>query len=382
MRIALVTDTFLPEVNGVTTVLAVMREGLRARGHEVLVVAPRYPTEAADETDVVRRASVPCPGYGQVRLSSPLGFDVTTALDGFRPDVVHVVTEGPLGGIGRRYALRKRLALVTSFHTDFPRYAARYLGAWAVGPARRYLKHFHGVAHHVQTPSAETRNELVAHGLSQAVVWGRGVDTELFTPARRDADRARTQATVLHVGRLAKEKDLETLVGAFVATRSRLGAAVRFVVAGDGPKAAEVRAQLPFAEHLGFLPRPVLADLYANADLFVFPSPTETCGLVALEAMAAGVPVIASDAGGVRENLRDGLNGRMVPAGDAQGFADAIADLVHDKATRSAMGQGARAFAVARSWAQELDALEPLYLAARERRTASVPLRVPMYVAS
>lgn len=381
MRIALVTDTFLPEVNGVTTVLAVMRQGLRERGHEVLVVAPRYPESTDDEVGVIRRASVPCPGYAQVRLSLPIGFDVGAALDRFGPDVVHVITEGPLGGIGRRYARRRGVALVTSFHTDFPRYAARYLGDWAVAPAQRYLRSFHGVAHHTQTPSAETRNELVAQGISQAVVWGRGVDTTLFTPQRRDPARmAAGGATVLHVGRLAVEKDIETLIESFVQAHLLLGPTANFVVAGDGPKAAEVRARLPFARHLGFLPRTVLADLYANADLFVFPSPTETCGLVALEAMAAALPVIASDAGGVLENLRHGLNGRTVAAGNPAAFAAEIADLVRDEPTRRALGQAARAFAVARSWANELDALEPLYAAARGRRPATVQLGTPALV--
>lgn len=372
MRLALVTDTYLPEVNGVTTVLAVMRDGLRARGHEVLVVAPRYPTPGPDDAGVIRRASIPCPGYEQVRLSSPFGGDVRAALDAFRPDLVHVVTEGPLGGIGRRYARRRGLPLVTSFHTDFPRYMARYLGAWAVGPAQAYLRAFHGAAHHTQTPSAETRAELVAQGITRAVVWGRGVDATLFTPQRRDPARRAAvgtgdATTVLHVGRLAMEKDVDTLVAACRGAHAALGDAARFVVAGDGPKAAEVRRALPFARHLGFLRRDVLADLYADSDLFVFPSPTETCGLVALEAMAAGLPVLASDAGGVLENVRHELNGRLVPAGDAAAFTAAIVALVRDPAARRHLGEGARAFAVARSWTAELDRLLPLYEAARRR---------------
>lgn len=384
MRLALVTDTYLPEVNGVTTVLAVMRNGLRERGHDVLVVAPRYPAPGPDDASVIRRASIPCPGYEQVRLSSPFGGDVRAALDAFRPEVVHVITEGPLGGIGRRYALRRGLPLVTSFHTDFPRYMARYLGAWAVGPAKAYLRAFHGAAHHTQTPSAETRDELVAEGISRAVVWGRGVDTALFTPQRRDEARRAAvgtgdAVTVLHVGRLAVEKDIGTLIGAFQAAHAALGDAARFVVAGDGPKAAEVRRALPFARHLGFLRRDVLADLYADSDLFVFPSPTETCGLVALEAMAAGLPVIASNAGGVLENVRHEVNGRLVPAGDAAAFSGEIMALVRDADARRHLGEGARAFAIARSWTAELDRLEPLYEAARAGTpVAAVPEAAPL----
>lgn len=377
MRIAFCTDTWLPEINGVTTVLATMRDGLRARGHEVLVVAPRYATPGDDETGVVRRGAVPCPGYGAVRLSSPFGGDVRRALAAFRPDVVHLVTEGPVGLIGRRWARRAGVPFVTSFHTDFPRYAARYLGRWAVAPVRRYLRWFHGPAHLTQTPSEATRAELVAMGLPRATCWGRGVDTGRFRAERRSEARRAAQGigpdmpVVLHVSRLAVEKDVDTLVAAFRRAHARLGDHVRFVVAGDGPKAAWVRAELPFARHEGFLARDVLADLYADADLFVFPSPTETCGLVVLEAMASGLPVLAAAAGGVTEQLRDGINGHLLPPGDAAAFADAIERLVADVPHRTGLQAGARAFAADRSWERELDRLEPMYRDAASRRAAA-----------
>ena len=366
MRIALVTDTFRPEVNGVTTVLSVLHRGLAARGHEVLVVAPEYPPGAAPEPSVLRRPSVACPGYPAVRLSWP-GRAVGRVLAAFQPELLHVITEGPLGWEGRRFALAAGIPLFTSFHTDFPRYAERYLGGWAVAPARRYLRCFHAPAVLTQTPSAETCGELRALGVPRAVVWGRGVDSQLFNPARRSRERrARlgvngTGVVVLHVGRLAREKDPDTLIGALSSVRDRLGDEARFVVAGEGPAGAEVRQRLPFAKHLGFIDRnTVLPDLYADADIFVFPSPTETCGLVALEAMAAGLPVVAADRGGVLENLRHGINGLLAPAGDARGFAGAIVRLAEDPAQRSAMSQAARAFAVARDWARELDEYEAM----------------------
>jgi glycosyltransferase involved in cell wall biosynthesis len=167
------------------------------------------------------------------------------------------------------------------------------------------------------------------------------------------------------VSRLAVEKDVDTLVASYQRAHDRLGDALCFVVAGDGPRAAAVREALPFAIHRGFLARPALADLYADADLFVFPSRTETCGLVVLEAMASGLPVIAANEGGVRENLRTGINGLALPGGDAAAFAAAIEELAIDGQQRHAMGQAARAFAVARDWERELDALEPLYASAR-----------------
>jgi glycosyltransferase involved in cell wall biosynthesis len=381
MRILLCTDTFLPEVNGVTTVLEVMRDGLRRRGHAVFVVAPEYGRPAADESDVRRLGAIPCPGYNQVRLSWPWGRGLTGEFDRIAPELVHVITEGPLGLFGRRYAVRRRLPLVTSFHTDFPRYAARYLGKVAVGPTRAWLRWFHRAAFMTQTPSDVTRAELRELGIPHPVAWGRGVDATWFHPGRRSSSRrmalgAEGRLLVLHVGRLAAEKDVDTLVATFKLAEARLGERARFCVAGDGPKAAEVRAALPFAHHLGFLDRQTLADLYADSDLFVFPSPTETCGLVALEALASGVPVIGANAGGIPESLREGLTGFLVAPGDAGGFADRIVDLAGDDSQRGAMREAARAFAVGRDWARELDELEAAYERLRCTAVAATAPRI------
>ncbi len=376
MRILYCTDTYLPEINGVTTVLATMRDGLRRRGHDVFVAAPSYDALTEDESQVHRLAAVPCPGYRQVRLTWPWGRGLSRQFDAFQPDLVHLVTEGPLGLFGRQYARRRGLPVVSSFHTDFPRYAARYIGPVAVAPTRAWLRWFHSTARFTQTPSAATRGELLRLGLPNAVVWGRGVDTTWFRPERRSETRramlgAAGRSMVLHVGRLAVEKDIDSLIGAFQAAAASLGDRAVFCVAGDGPCAAEVRAALPFAKHLGFLSRTTLADLYADADLFVFPSPTETCGLVALEALASGVPVIGADSGGIPENLRHGLTGMLVSAGAAAAFAEAIEELVHDAEQRAAMSQAARAFAVGRDWTRELDELEADY--ARLRYTPTAP---------
>ena len=213
------------------------------------------------------------------------------------------------------------------------------------------------------------------------------MDCHLFRPLRRDEQRRRElgaagRALVLHVGRLAREKDVESLIGAFQRARAALSNRAAFCVAGDGPEAATVRQALPFATHLGFLDRDRLADVYAAADVFVLTSPTETCGLVVLEAMASGVPVIAADAGGVRDNVRDGTTGRLCPAGDAEAFADAIAELTNEAEIRLWMGQAARSFAVARDWARELDVLVEQYESARPpvaaaRNDDRVPRLVP-----
>ena len=175
---------------------------------------------------------------------------------------------------------------------------------------------------------------------------------------------------VLHVGRLAIEKDPATLVESFRQAHAAVGEAAIFCVAGAGPEADSVRKALPFALHCGFLPRERLAELYADADLFVFPSPTETCGLVALEAMASGLPVIGAGAGGIRESIMPGITGHLIEPGNATEFATAIQSLVRDREKREAMGQAARAFAQGRDWSRELDQLEALYRRARDTTAA------------
>jgi glycosyltransferase involved in cell wall biosynthesis len=356
VRIALVTDTYTPQVNGVTTVCRRIVATARESGHDVAVVAPRYPY-APRSTDLVelRIPSLPFPPYPSIRLALRASEPVAGFLDRFGPDVVHVATEGPLGVVGRRWALENEVPLVTSFHTDFPRYARYYGGALLAPLVWRWLTRFHRPARLTHTPGEATRDQLRMRGISHAVVWGRGVDVDAFHPSRRDPGIRRWLAggdrtvIVLHVGRLAAEKNLGVLHRAFALARERLGQLATFVIAGEGPGRRELERRLPFARFLGFLDPATLAAVYASADLCVLPSFTETCGLVALEAMASGVPVIAADAGGLRESVTDGHNGMLAPPGDAPAFAAAIMSLTADAAERAAMSVAARRTAEGRA---------------------------------
>jgi glycosyltransferase involved in cell wall biosynthesis len=360
VRIGLVSDTYTPQVNGVTTIVRRIADTLWGAGHAVAVVAPRYPeANGPPVAHELRVRSVPFPPYPAIRLSWPLGGDVARFFDRFQPDLIHVHTEGPLGFLARRYAVRHHTPLVTSLHTDFPRYARHY-GAAPLAPlVWRWLRWFHTPAALVLTPGTAIRDELVSHGVAQAVVWGRGVDPRLFHPTHRDSAWRRwlsggdEAVVVLHVGRLAPEKNLETLVAAWRIACERLGARAAFVIAGEGPLERRVGDALPFARQLGFLPRERLAALYASADLCVLPSPTETCGLVALEAMASGLPVVGADAGGLRESVVAGETGLLVPPGDAAAFAAAIEALVTDPERRLRLAAAARERAVARDSAHE-----------------------------
>ena len=354
MRIALVTDTYTPQVNGVTTIVRRVVEVLgRARQH-VAVVAPEYPERDPGLAEVeLRVPSLAFPLYPAIRLSLPQARRVAHFLDAYRPDLVHVMTEGPLGALGRRYALRRRLPLVTSFHTDFPRYTRSYRVGALEPVIWRWLLWFHAPARFVHTPGEAMRTELVRRGLADVRVWGRSVDTEAFDHRRRDpALRHRLGVApggvmVLHVGRLAAEKNIDVLIAAWTLAHDQLDGA-RFVFAGDGPLARRCADAMPWALHFGFLDVPVLAALYASADLCVLPSRTETCGLVALEAMASGLPVVAAAAGGFRESVAEGVTGFLVPPDDTRGFAAAIGRLVLDAPLRRRMSADARVAAVAR----------------------------------
>jgi glycosyltransferase involved in cell wall biosynthesis len=297
---------------------------------------------------------VPFPPYPAIRLSLPRVRLIHRFLRQFAPEVVHVATEGPLGVIGRRYALDRGVPLVTSSHTDFPQYC-RYYGARSLEPlAWRFLTWFHRPAALTHTPGRAMRDALLQRGVPHVLIWGGGVDVSHFHPGHRKAWFRRIHGLredavlVLHVGRLAPEKDVEVLLEAWALVHEAVGAEAQFVVAGDGPLAPRVDASGPWLRRLGFLDRHELAGLYANADLYVLPSRTETCGLVALEAMASGLPVIAADAGGFRESITSGVNGLLVPPGDARAFAAAILGLVLASEPRRRYGEAARVVALGR----------------------------------
>ena len=371
MRIALVTDTYTPQVNGVTTIVRRVAEVLgQARQHAV-VVAPEYPEKQPGAVDgELRVPSMAFPPYPAIRLSLPQPRRVAHFLDAFRPDLVHVMTEGPLGLVGRRYALRRGIPLVTSFHTDFPQHS-HYYGLGRLEPLIwRWLLWFHRPARFVHTPGEAVRVELARRGLAHVRVWGHGADTAMFDHRKRSlAFRRRLgvpdgAALVLHVGRMAAEKNLGVLIAAWTMAHEQLGDAAAFVFAGDGPHARRCAIAMPWAMHLGFLEASVLAMLYASADLCVLPSRTETCGLVAPEAMASGLPVIAADAGGFRESVTHGVTGFLIPPDDARGFASAIARLVLDRTLRHRMSEEARLAAVSRNADDENERLLDEYAVA------------------
>lgn len=387
MRVLYCTDTYPPQVNGVSVVTALSVAGLRARGWDCVVVAPKYPDvlpqgprhrkEAADQ--LVEIASVAFPPYPDIRLAAPSYLRVAEAVQRFRPDIVHSATEFMIGRLGQIAAKRTGAIRLSSYHTDFSRYTEAYGVPWLRNSVSQYIKRFHARSARVFTPSGPARNDLLALGLSDVEVWGCGVDLEAFTPDRRSqplraAYGIDESVVFLHVGRLAAEKGVDRIVRAFNQARELLPAnAARLVIAGAGPEEAALRALAgPDVLFLGVLDRKrALPRLYASADAFLFSSLTETLGLVVLEAMAAGLPVIATPAGGVADHLRDGVNGIAYPACDIDAMARGIVTLTLDTQRRRTLGEGARQTAVRLDWERELDRLDASYRSVLERSASA-----------
>ncbi len=370
MRVLYCTDTYPPQVNGVSVVTAISVAGLRKRGWDVGVIAPAYSSGSEDTAaDVITLPSVPLPLYPDVRVVLPNYASVRSTIDRLKPDLVHCATEFIVGRLGQMAAARAGVPFVTSYHTDFTRYMSSYGVPWLAGPVSRYLARFHRRARRTFTPSRSSGAELARLGIRDIEVWGCGVDAERFNPVRRSQEwRVRLGIdgafTFLYVGRLAAEKGVHVVIEAYRRAEAQLPrGAVRLVIAGSGPEERSLRATAPEGTiFLGFLERTmVLPALYASADAFAFASTTETLGLVVLEAMASGLPVIAAPAGGVAEHLRDGENGFAYPANDVEACAAAMVRLASDGSTAVRLRVGARRTAEALSWESELDRLDASY---------------------
>ncbi|MEP6492290.1 MAG: glycosyltransferase family 1 protein [bacterium] len=382
-RVLYCTDTFPPQVNGVSIVTALSIAGLRARGWQCAVVAPKYPAvmprgpiQPAHQLDgLFEVSSAAFPPYPDIRLAAPSYGLVATAVRQFKPDIVHSATEFMIGRLGQIAASRAGILRLSSYHTDFSRYTEAYGMPWLRGSVSRYIARFHARSARVFTPSAPARDDLAALGVTDVEVWGRGVDVDAFSPERRSqalrsAYGIDDSVVFLHVGRLAAEKGVERIVRAFNRARASLPAgAARLIIAGAGPEENGLRTLAgPDVLFLGVLDRDkALPRLYASADAFLFSSLTETLGLVVLEAMAAGLPVVATPAGGVADHLRDEHNGIAVEANDVDEMADAIVALTMDAARRRRLSAGARRTALTLDWEAELDRLDASYRAVLQR---------------
>lgn len=292
MRIALITDTWLPNINGVVTSLLATQSCLQALGHVVQMVTP------------VGMNSIACPGFPDVPLALQAYGEVARQLDAFAPDSIHIATEGPVGLAARRYCMQNRLQFVTAYHTRFP----EYLWSRSKIPqflTYRWLRWFHAPARAVLVPTVRIQQTLAAKGFQNLAIWGRGVDLTRFIPDEigRRACRVDASKLFLYVGRVAQEKNLQAFL--------ELDLPGEKWVVGDGPQRMQLERQFPKTRFLGARPHAELAAYFNCADVFVFPSKTDTFGLVMVEAMACGVPVAAFPVAGPLDVVTPGVSGYL-----------------------------------------------------------------------
>jgi phosphatidylinositol alpha 1,6-mannosyltransferase len=367
MRIAIITESFPPDVNGVAHCVVRVAENLVRKGHHPLVIAPES-ARAASAADaqfpypVERVPSVPLPGYPTFRIGLPTP-RTRRAIARHGTQLVHLASPVALGAWGSHVARAMNLPVVAVYQTDLPNYARAYrLGAFTEAFAWRWLRDIHNAAGRTLAPSSVTADDLLAHGMERVWLWGRGVDTERFHPAHRD-ERLRAELApggeviVGYVGRLAAEKRVDLL--ASVAGLP----GVRLAVTGGGPMEEELREALPSAAFLGTRHGEDLARIYASLDVFVHTGPFETFGQTIQEAAASGLPTIAPAAGGPLDLVDEGVTGFLVPPGDGDALAAAVGKLTSDPALRSRFGEAARRRVLNRSWPALVDELIDHYAA-------------------
>jgi phosphatidylinositol alpha 1,6-mannosyltransferase len=371
MRVAIVTESFPPDVNGVAHCALRTAEHLARRGHDPLVVAPAGPHETdpgQDPCPVVRVPSLPLPGYPQVRVALP-GRRTAAAIAAHRADLVHLASPFVLGVRALAAATRLRIPAVAVYQTDLAGYARTYLNAGEAAAWRR-IRGVHTAAARTLAPSSASVRALTEQGVPRVHLWRRRGDTPRVETAHRDDDLRRALAPrgeliVGYVGRLAAEKHVELLAG----TCALPG--VRVVVVGDGPSSPGLRAALPGAVFLGRRTGDDLARVYASLDVFCHTGPFETFCQTVQEAMASGLPVVAPAAGGPLDLVGHGRTGLLVPPGDACAVREAVQLLHADPRLRVRYGTAARAAVADRTWEAVGDQLLGHYAQVQGERAAA-----------
>ncbi|QMV43418.1 glycosyltransferase family 4 protein [Cohnella cholangitidis] len=368
-RLALFTDTYSPEVNGVAKTLERWIGYLRKQGIECMVFAPSRPRKERTVSEAAERlVSLPFFLYPECRLALPQTGSAERKLLSFKPTVIHVATPFGTGVTGRHLAMKHGIPLMASHHTHFVRYLPFYNLQWMGKLLWRYLHWFHLPCRKIYVPSRSVLEECLADGWEGLELWSRGVDTERFHPRvdrerfLREAGMASSRFVVLYAGRMAPEKQTDVAVEAVARFADRTEADVELVVAGDGPAANDIKALALRrgiqAKFLGSVSQPTLQRWMAASDVLLFPSATETFGNVVLEAMACGLPVVGAAGGAVPDTIRSGENGLLCLPGDVGQFADKLELLYKDASLRARLSAAGAQEAKYRSWDGVFDGLK------------------------
>ncbi|MCL2067617.1 MAG: glycosyltransferase family 1 protein [Treponema sp.] len=375
MRIAYFTDTYMPEINGVTNTLSRLGAYLDSKNVHHMVFAPVYNVGDAGNVSqhrrIVRYKGITTALSTESRLAFPAFWDVDNICDMFKPDIIHVTTELGIGFRGMRYALSRNVPLVMSYHTDYCKYL-KYHNLEIFRPLlEKYLEWFYSFSDRTLAPSRHTMEELFRKGFCNLHLWSRGIDTRCFNPAYRNMELRDTlgkdKFIFLYVGRLSREKNLDMLLQAAEEIQRRFPGQTSFVFTGDGPYYKTIQNFSPSnVLCTGFKQGRDLSEIYASADCFAFPSGTETFGNVVLEAMASGLPVSGVASGGVMDFLSHDRNALLCPVDDVQTFTNNLVSVMQDKSRRLRLAKNARKDSLSMDWNCVFDGLINTYNAVLE----------------
>ncbi len=371
LNIALVTETYLPEVNGVAITIGRMVHGLRQLQHRIHLIRPRqFKQDVAAREDGYEETLVtgmPIPGYPELKSGLPAKGLFLRLWKQQRPDVVHIATEGPLGWSALSAARKLNIPVSTDFHTNFHSYTAHYGIGLLKKPIAAYLRHFHNKAACTMVPTASLQQQLEFEGYQNVLVVSRGVDTELFHPAKRSEElRASWGArdytpVVMLVSRIAPEKNLHVVIKAFDQMR-QINPLAKLVMVGDGPARAELEKQHPQVIFAGMQTGEALAQHYASGDIFLYPSLTETYGNVTVEAMSSGLATLAYDYAAAQQHIRHGVNGLLAPFADTDAFITQAKGLISDMTRVQHMRLAARQTVETLTWGHIMGQMEAVLL--------------------
>jgi len=381
VKIALVTETYPPEINGVAMTLSELVNGLRERGHHVQVVRPMQSGERSSlcsDAEQVTVPGLPIPRYSELRFGLPAGRKLNQAWSTSRPDIVHVATEGPLGISAIRKAKALGIPTTSTFHTNFHSYSEHYSARFATGLILGFLRWVHNSTLCTMAPTEELRHALARDGFRNVEVFGRGVNLDVFNPQARDPNlreewgACQDSLVFLHVSRLASEKNYKLLEQCYERIRSRHSNA-RFVIAGSGPLEKHLRRRMPYAVFTGSIPlnnRAELARIYASADVFIYPSKTETYGNVATEAMACGNALVAFDYAAAALHSQHGESSLLAPLDDDKALLELVDKVSEDPALARLLGARASSKAQAFDWRPVVEKFEDLLACIARRQSA------------
>jgi len=370
LSIAVVTETYPPDINGVAHTLSKIVQGLQARGHVIWLVRPRQPgadvalVNQGYQELLVR--GLPIPFYRQLRLGLPAKRELLRLWTRQRPDLVHIATEGPLGWSALQVARKLKLPISTDFRTNFHAYSQHYGIGWLRGAILAYMKKFHNSAHATMVPTAQLEGELATSGFKRLSVVPRGIDVGLFSPTQRQPELRRSwgaaehDRVMIYVGRLAVEKNLAAVIDCY-RTLKLQHPDLKLVLVGDGPMRTELEQKHSDIVFAGFRVGQDLAQHYASADLFMFASKTETFGNVTIEAMASGLAVVAFRHAAAGELITSGVNGMLAEPSDDQGFVTAAQTLLNDRNRMRSIGAHGCQTAHALGWPKVVEMTESIF---------------------